>query len=659
MFVKFSLIIITYALLFISCSTEHSNILIGKFSDTEITMSEFEKAYTKNVGSKEKAVTDGYDDYKNFADLYINFKMKLRDAQVRGYHNDESLKEELNEYKRKVGASYILEKNLVEPALKNLFELRKEEIRASHLMIRSTPERDIEESKLLAQVLLDSIKNGQATFEDLVERHSDDQFSKPKGGDIFYFTAAQLPVEFEEAAYKTNKGEIYPDIVQTSFGLHIVKVTDKKPRIPKIRASHILATYNNESGEIDSAAAYEKIKLVKNLLEGGEDFAVVAREYSDDTGTKENGGDLGLFERRMMVQEFDEAAFNLKVGEISDIVQTGFGYHIIKVTEIPDLPTFEEEKDNLRNIYKRLRYPDDHRKLISSLRDKYNFQIDQRTMERIVGHADSVKIGSEYPAMDELGDETVFSFAEQKYNFRFFYEKLKSDQTNLGKLFSADILTAAANKISEDLLLEEEAMTLDQSNPEFAALMEDYRNGIYIFKLQEEEVWNKVQLDSVRLVEFYENNKDKYVFPDRVTYSELFVRNKETADRYFAEIQNGADFDSLVVSFTERTGMKEKGGRYELQAVGTTEFSNAVSSLNPGEFTEPMPNTGGFSILRLDLKEPSRIKTFEEARAEVSGAFQEAESKRLEQEYIQHLKSIYKPVINYDKLHLAFAPERN
>ncbi len=659
MFVKFSLIIITYALLFISCSTEHSNILIGKFSDTEITMSEFEKAYTKNVGSKEKAVTDGYDDYKNFADLYINFKMKLRDAQVRGYHNDESLKEELNEYKRKVGASYILEKNLVEPALKNLFELRKEEIRASHLMIRSTPERDIEESKLLAQVLLDSIKNGQATFEDLVERHSDDQFSKPKGGDIFYFTAAQLPVEFEEAAYKTNKGEIYPDIVQTSFGLHIVKVTDKKPRIPKIRASHILATYNNESGEIDSAAAYEKIKLVKNLLEGGEDFAVVAREYSDDTGTKENGGDLGLFERRMMVQEFDEAAFNLKVGEISDIVQTGFGYHIIKVTEIPDLPTFEEEKDNLRNIYKRLRYPDDHRKLISSLRDKYNFQIDQRTMERIVGHADSVKIGSEYPDMDELGDETVFSFAEQKYNFRFFYEKLKSDQTNLGKLFSADILTAAANKISEDLLLEEEAMTLDQSNPEFAALMEDYRNGIYIFKLQEEEVWNKVQLDSVRLVEFYENNKDKYVFPDRVTYSELFVRNKETADRYFAEIQNGADFDSLVVSFTERTGMKEKGGRYELQAVGTTEFSNAVSSLNPGEFTEPMPNTGGFSILRLDLKEPSRIKTFEEARAEVSGAFQEAESKRLEQEYIQHLKSIYKPVINYDKLHLAFAPERN
>lgn len=659
MFVKFSLILFTSMLLFISCSTEHSNILIGKFSDTEITMSEFEKAYTKNVGSKEKAISDGYDDYKNFADLYINFKMKLRDAQVRGYHNDESLKEELNEYKRKVGASYILEKNLVEPALRKLFDLRKEEIRASHLMIRSTPERDIEESKVLAQALLDSIKNGQATFEEMVERHSDDQFSKPKGGDIFYFTAAQLPIEFEEAAYKTAAGEIYPEVVQTNFGLHIVKVTDRKNRLPKIRASHILASYSNEGGEIDSAAAYSKINSVMQLLKNGEDFAKVAKEHSDDTGSRENGGDLGLFERRMMVQEFDEAAFNLKVGEISDIVQTGFGYHIIKLTEIPDLPTFEEEKENLRNIYKRLRYPDDHRKLISSLREKYDFQINQSTMEKIIGYADSVKIGSEYPAMNEVGDENVFTFANQKYNFKDFYEKLKSEPTNVGKLFSSDILTTAANKISEELLLEEEAMTLDRSNPEFAALMEDYQNGIYIFKLQEEEVWNKVQLDSIRLAEFYEKNKDKYVFPDRVTYSELFVRNKEAAEKFLDEIRNGADFDSLVINFTERSGMKEKNGRYELQTVGTTELSKAVSELNPGEFTELIPNTGGFSILRLDLKEPSRVKTFEEARAEVSGAFQEAESKRLEQDYIQRLKSIYKPVINYDKLHLAFEPERN
>lgn len=659
MFVKFGLIILTSILLFISCSTEHSNILIGKFSDTEITMSEFERAYTKNVGSEEKAISDGYDEYKNFADLYMNFKMKLRDAQVRGYHNDESLKDELDEYKRKVGASYILEKNLVEPALKNLFNLRKEEIRASHLMIRSTPDRDIEESKAFAQALLDSIKNGNATFEELVERHSDDQFSKPKGGDIFYFTAAQLPIEFEEAAYKTKIGEVYPEIVQTSFGLHIIKVTDRKQRIPKLRASHILASYSNEAGSVDSAAAFEKINSVMIMLKEGGDFSKLAEEYSDDTGSKANGGDLGFFERRMMVQEFDEVAFNLKVGEISDIVKTGFGYHIIKLTEIPNHPTFEEEKENLRNIYKRLRYPEDHRKLIAELGEKYNYQINQSTIEKIVDFADSVKIGADYPAMDEIGNEVVITFADQSIDFKAFYQKLKSEPSNAGKLFSTDVLTSGANKMSEELLLEKEAMTLDLKNPEFAALMEDYRNGIFIFKLQEEEVWNKVKLDSTRLAEFYEQNKEKYFFPDRVSYTELFVRIKENAERYYQEIQTGANFDSLVANFNERTAMQDKGGKYELQAVGTNEFSKAVEKLQPGEYSDVIQNTGGYSILRLDTKEPSRIKTFDEARAEVSGAFQEAESKRLEQEYIQRLKLTYKPIINYDKLHLAFEPNRN
>lgn len=659
MFIRFSLLIFLSAFLFISCSTEHANIVVGEFTDSQITMAEFEKAYTKNAGSLEKAENDSYDDYKNFAELYINFKMKLRDARIRGYNQDESLKDELDEYKRKVGASYILEKDLVEPALKKVYDQRKTEVRASHLMLRPTPERDEAQSKELANTLLDSIKNGLATFEELVQRHSDDQFSKPKDGDIFYFTAAQLPVEFEQAAYNTPVGEVYPEVVQTRFGSHIIKVTDRKERVPKISASHILAGYTNENGEVDSAAALEKINLVMQKLKDGEDFAELAKQYSDDTGTKDNGGDLGFFERRMMVQEFDEVAFNLSVGEISDIVQTNFGYHIIKLNEIWENPSFEEDKENLRNIYKRLRYQDDYNALISSLREKYNYQLNNTTIQKIIGYADSTKIGSEYPHMDEIENEIVFACANSEYNFSRFYGKLKEDPANVGKLFTTDLLTNAADKISEEILLEAEALTLDEVNPEFAELMDDYKNGIFIFKLQEEEVWNKVQLDSIKLKEFYEVNKEKYVFLDRVTYTELFVRSKDAAEGYYDEIKNGTDFDSLVVNFTERSGLKERKGRYELQAVGSSEFSTAVNELKAGEFTEPISNSGGFSILRLDEKQPSRIKTFDEARAEVSGAFQEAESKRLEQEYIQRLKTTYKPVIHYSELHNAFKPESN
>jgi peptidyl-prolyl cis-trans isomerase SurA len=633
--------------------------VVGKFAGTEVKMSEFENAYTKNVGSPEKAISDEYEDYKNFAELYMNFRMKLRDAKIRGYEEDNALIDELSEYKRKVGASYILEKELVEPALKNIYELRKTEVRASHLMIRTNPDRNEEQAMELAQTLLDSITDGLATFEELVQRHSDDQFSKSKNGDIFYFTAGQLPAEFEDAAYETEIGQIYPEVVQTRFGFHIVKVTDKKARIPKIRASHILAAFNNEAGEVDSAAALEKIKMVMEKLNNGEDFAALAEEYSDDTGTKANGGDLGFFERRMMVQEFDETVFNLNVGEISDIVETSFGYHIIKLNEVAPYPSFEEDKENIRNMYKRIRYQDDYNNLINSLREKYNYQINDSAIEKIVNNSDSSKVGGNYPNFKEVENEIVFTFSNNNYRTPEFFEKLKSEPTNVGKLFTVELLTNFANKLSEELLLEEEALTLDQVNPQFKELMQDYRNGIYIFKLQEEEVWNKVKIDSTRLLEFYEANKENYVYPDRVTFTELFLRSKESAEKYYNEIKNGADFDSLVLGFTERGGMKEKLGKYELQAIDISELSKAADKLTPGEVSELIPNGGGFSIIRLDSKHPSRMKTFEEARAEVSGAFQEAESKRLEQEYLQRLKATYKPVIYYDELHKAFEPESN
>ena len=277
------------AFLFASCSPEHSKIVIAEYNDAKITMDEFEKAYAKNVGGLEAAVDDSFENYKNFADLYTNFRMKLDDAKSRGYQNDQALNQELLDYKKKVGASYILEKYLVEPNIKEWYEQRKTEIRASHLMIRPDSTGEIA-ARIKTQAILDSIKMGKS-FEEMVEKYSQDNFSKIKGGDIFYFTAGQLPFEFEDACYKTSKDSIYPQVVQTKFGFHIIKVTDRKPRVPKIKASHILVSYMNASGTVDSAAAKLTMDSVMTALKSGQDFGEVAKRFSDDTGTKDKGGD--------------------------------------------------------------------------------------------------------------------------------------------------------------------------------------------------------------------------------------------------------------------------------------------------------------------------------------------------------------------------------
>ena len=122
--------------LFISCSPKHSEIVLAEFGDSELKMAEFEEAYSKNAGGIEQAKADSLEKLRNFLDLYVNFKMKLRDAQVRGYENDSELMNELTDYKKKIGVSFILEKNIVEPGIQDLYNKRKWELRVSHIMIR-------------------------------------------------------------------------------------------------------------------------------------------------------------------------------------------------------------------------------------------------------------------------------------------------------------------------------------------------------------------------------------------------------------------------------------------------------------------------------------------------------------------------------------------
>ncbi|MBK6914795.1 MAG: peptidylprolyl isomerase [Ignavibacteriales bacterium] len=377
--------------------------------------------------------------------------MKLRDASIRGFDNNEILSAELLDYQRKVGSSYILEKQVVEPAVEKLYDRRKEELRVSHLMVRATAGSNIDSLRQVAQIYLDSINNG-ADYETMVKRHSDDNFSKASGGDIFYVTGGQLPWEFEDAAYNTPKGQIYPALVQTKFGFHIIKVTDRKPRIAKIKASHILISYQDSEGKIDSAAAKLKMDTVLAKLSSGESFEEVAKQYSMDPGSKDKGGDLGFFERRMMVKEFDEVAFNLEIGQVSNVVKTNFGYHIIKCTDKQPIPPFESEKENLKKVYRQGRFNDDNNILVDSLKAKYNFQQNQQTVDFLLANSDGFHFGEEHPKKDEIGAMTLFTAAGKNFNALDVLQRIGQDKEFASKELKSEAFEPALKKISGEML---------------------------------------------------------------------------------------------------------------------------------------------------------------------------------------------------------------
>jgi len=130
---RYILTILFIQLIFISNLSAQ---VVAEFGKYKITLDEFEHAYAKNVGGWENAVNKDMQEYKNFLDLYVKFRMKLRDAQVRAYDKDEILMGELKDYQKQVGVSYILEKKVNEPGIKQLYDRRKEEFRVSHIMIR-------------------------------------------------------------------------------------------------------------------------------------------------------------------------------------------------------------------------------------------------------------------------------------------------------------------------------------------------------------------------------------------------------------------------------------------------------------------------------------------------------------------------------------------
>ncbi len=158
---KLYIIYLPIILLVISCAPEHSKIIVAEFTGSQITLDEFEKAYSKSSNGNELTDRDSLDKLKNFLDLYVNYKMKLRDAEVRGYTTDPDMEKEYVDYKIAVGSALFLEKEFFEPHLKKMYDKRKVEFRVAHIFLMPDSTRNDEQTKEFANELIARLKNGE------------------------------------------------------------------------------------------------------------------------------------------------------------------------------------------------------------------------------------------------------------------------------------------------------------------------------------------------------------------------------------------------------------------------------------------------------------------------------------------------------------------
>lgn len=459
---------------------------------------------------------------QNF-ELFLQYKLKVKEAEKRGMDQTEEFKNEFNIIKEDLKKPYLIKNSIQEGELRKAYSRMHEIVIASHILTEF-PSNASQADSLAVLSMADNLKekaqNG-ADFNELAFEYSDDPSAKSNKGNLGYFTALQMVYPFEDAAFGLKPGQI-SDPVLTDFGYHIIKLEDRRPNPGEIRVSHILVTAD-PTEPVSEIRAKRKIADIYTALQNKENsWEEVTLTYSEDQGTKNKGGKLPWFGVGAIVPEFEKAAFSLTgIGEISAPVKTPYGYHIIRLDEIKPLSSYEEMEAAIKSkILRDSRSTLIQSQVLAMQMERYGFSENDSLIKQL-----EPVINEEFPAdleeihktlhQKELLDRNLMIIHDDSIKVQAFIDFIKEDQ-EIVQAGPGNIFTPWYNKFKEISLNQTEENDLLSNNEEYRSLAREYKEGILLFSLMNELVWQKALMDSLGQLAYYEEHSARYQWPERV-----------------------------------------------------------------------------------------------------------------------------------------------
>jgi len=657
-----ALLLLVPALMFIGCAASGSSPILGTIGDEPLTLEEFEDSYAKHNGGWEKATASSLEDRERFLDLLVKFKLKVMEARDRGLLADTSIQNELEGYRVSVATSYTLEKELIKPWVEEMYNRLREEIRARHILIRvgedAAPADTLEAYNKAMKVIGLMTK---ISFDTLAVTYSEDQSASFNKGDLGFFSMGRMVSEFEDACYSLKVGEYTHEPVRTQYGYHIIQVTAREPNKGAVRVSHILCRFAPSLE--DTVAVRDSAWAIYNLVRGGLDFAKAASQYSQDPGSSQNGGEIGYFERGRLQPNIEELFFRTPVDSITEPFQAPYGYHIFKITGTRGIGTFRELENNLRQQYQQMRYQSDYQDYVHELKKRYQLNFDVEVFHWLTMSFDSTMTPARETWHDTLTSATkqriLLSCGDRSYTVQDFVQHVSATAEFNTMLLTPTNVEYMVERMSEAKVLEEHARKVHERHPAFVELMREYQNGILLYRIEQDEIWKKVVVNDSLLSIYHTENKEKYRWPDRVNFAEIYSPTDSIVKVAHDELQAGKDFGEVAEQYTMRQGYKEKKGEWGFQANSLNELSRYAAILTVDSVTSPFEHPSGWSIIKVLAKDSSRVKSFEEAKPELISAFQEYASKIREQEWVSVLRTKFPVVTNKELLSTAFTRKQS
>ncbi len=406
-----------------------------------------------------------------YLERYINFRLKVEEAISRGMDTTEAFRKELKGYRAQATPKYLRDNAAIDSLVRLSYQRMRNLRRAAHIVIECKEDA----SDSAQQVALHKIEyirelamKNKSQFGELAQTYSSDPNAKENSGELGWITPFRYVYCFENAVYNTPVGEI-TEVFRSPYGYHIALVEEEDQMAQEVHAAHIMKMVQRGNEE-QVAKAKDVIDSIYARLQAGDDFAETARNFSDDKGSAIRGGDLNWFGKGMMVKPFEDAAFAMQTGTVSEPFQSQFGWHIIKLYEKRDILPLDSLYDQvLRNVQHDERMKEEEKSFLRKTRQEYNLP-------------------------DTMTDEEVMDYADQH---------------------------------------------LEDKYPDFKNLVQEYHDGILLFGISMEEVWDKAGKDSTGLEHYFQEHKTNYHWDEpRYKGYMVYAHDKKSMQRAELIVKN-------------------------------------------------------------------------------------------------------------------------
>ncbi len=616
---------------------------------------EFLNVYKKNNMGKEIDYSDGA--VRDYLNLYINFREKVKEARDMKMDTATSVNNELSTYRSTLAKSYLIDKEVTDQLVTEAYNRLGKEIHVEHILIKcdqNASAADTMAALKKANAIYAMLMKGK-DFNKMAKDSSGDPSAKDNGGDLGYITALQVVYPFENAAYNTPVGQIGKPF-RTRFGYHIVKVLDTRVSRGTIQVEHIFIKLNKNFTHDDSLKAKAKIDQVYQRLTEGENFEDLAKSESEDKTSSGEGGKLPSFGTGKMVPEFENAAFAIKnVGDYSKPIMSKYGWHIIKLIDRIPLASLDAYRETLRKqVEKDSRSEVAKTSYINKAKTKFNFVENAANKNELFSKMDSSLMKGLWTAKQADGlNKVIFTLTDKtlkpetkNYTQADLADYIEKNQRkNMMPNDKATMFNKMYNQFVENSLLSFQEQRLDVEYPAFADLMKEYMDGILLFELTDQKVWSKAVKDTIGLRSYYAANKDKYPDEEKISIKTYILKDAVTVAAYNKIAAKSLDDNALKAKLNKKDTSAFK---VETDTYKRSQFESDNSGLEwkVGSTKTNNGENGTTEIMKVTSLIPVAPKPLEEARGYVVADYQE----KLEKDWITSLREKYPVHINEDVL---------